>query len=196
MGRRAALLSAAAYTLVDLTSLDRETQREIVEDANLGGGRFGIRVVEESVNGGARAPIYGYYKGGEDEERWNEAKEELGLTASDVDDDEARAASGVEVLSDPRREAALREAAAQRAAGEADRIRAGEASAVASITGDDADEHTDINLISSATDHHRSNIVDDTLAEGATNVDGGNNEDADQTDESTSKSKPKTKTPK
>lgn len=193
--RNRAHLSAAAYTLVDLSGLDNETRQTITEDAYAGGGQFGVRVVEESVNGGARAPIFGYYKGGEEEERWQEAKDELGISASEVDDSEAYAASGVEVL-DGRRAAALREAAAEQAAAEADAIRSGEARAIGEIAGDDA-EAQELETRTSLSQHHRGNIVDDTLARDATNVEGTDGEDVGSIDDGAKTTKKSTnKAPK
>lgn len=191
-------VAAAAYTLVDLSDLDTDLQKDIIEDANAGGGEYGIRVVEESVNGGARAPIYGYYKDGPDAKRWEDAKTELGISGSEIADGDVVGAIGVDI-SDPRREAALREAAAQQAEAQADRIRAGEADAIRSITGDgEEEEDTGRPRVragaDSATDNHATNIVDTTLSPDATN------EAADaenQKGEGTSKSKAKaSKTPK
>lgn len=174
--------SAQAYTLVDLSGLHPETRKDIMLDAGAGGGTYGIRVVEEAVNGGSRAPIYGYYKNGPDAERWDGAKKELGIDADEIPDGEVKPID-VEVI-DPRREAALREAAAQRAAGEADRIRAGEVEAIRSITGDEDGESPTPNMSatrSGATDHHTTNIVDSTLSEDATNdaSEAGSSEEAE-----------------
>lgn len=127
------LLSAAAYTLVDLNDLEDELRLDIIEDASMGGGRYGIRVVEEAVNGAARAPIYGYYNDGPDAERWAAAKEELGLGSTEIDD---AAVVPIGDVVDPQREAALREAAAQAVEAEADRIRAGEEADLAEILGE------------------------------------------------------------
>lgn len=113
--------SKAAYKLVDLEGLDRETRNSIIEDAQLGGGTYGIRVVEESVNGPARAPIYGYYMGTADEERWEEAKAELGIDPLTVE------------ASD---EEKLREAANNRATEEAEKASAAEDAEVALIVKD------------------------------------------------------------
>lgn len=110
--------SKAAYKLVDLESLDRETRDAIIEDAQLGGGTYGIRVVEESVNGPARAPIFGYYMDTADEERWEEAKAELGIDPLTVE------------ASD---EEALRVAANERAEKEAEKTNAAEDAEVALI---------------------------------------------------------------
>lgn len=165
--------SKAAYTLVDLSDLHPETRKDIIRDAYEGAGLYGVRVVEESVNGGARAPIFGVYNDGEDAERWTAAKKELKLGSSEVDDDTV--ITGDVDVNDPRREAAIREAAAQAANAEADAIRAGEAEAIASIVGDDADagdERQPPNRSAQrtgATDGHPTNIVDATLSEDAEN---------------------------
>lgn len=166
-------VSSAAYTLVDLSGLHKETRDDIVRDALEGGGLYGIRIVEESVNGAARAPIFGFYRNGADEERWLNAKKELGLDSTEIDDG-AVAPTDIEIT-DARQEAALREAAAQRANAEADKIRAGEAEAIAAITGDDGDEGREPstpNLSANRTgavDGHATNVVDTTLAKDATN---------------------------
>lgn len=131
--------SKAAYTLVDLSDLDEELRKDIILDASEGGGIYGVRVVEEAVNGGARAPIYGVYNDGPDAERWAAAKDKLGLSGEQVDDSEIYQGAGVEVT-DPRREAALRQAAAEQATGEAERLRSAERTEVAAITGDDDDD--------------------------------------------------------
>jgi hypothetical protein len=158
---RSLAASAAAYSLVDLSDLDPELRDDIILDASEGGGLYGIRVVEESVNGAARAPIYGVYKDGPDAERWANAKKKLGISGEDVDDAEVYATAGVVV--DPRREAALREAAAQRAAATADAIRAGEDADVNAITG-----AAPAGTPAPRWDH-TANIVDTTLAADATN---------------------------
>lgn len=164
MGRRERQNAPAAYTLVDISELPDEIRDDIIEDANAGGGQYGIRVVEESVNGGARAPIYGYYRDGEDAERWTKAKKKFNLSAAEVDDGDVVGA-GVDIT-DPRREAAIREGAAQRAEQQADRIRAGEDAEVEAITGDKLGVRAGAD---SATDGHAQNIVDTTLDPNSTN---------------------------
>lgn len=140
----------AAYTLVDLSDLPADVRQEIMEDALAGGGEYGLRVVEEVHNGAARAQIFGYYRdvkkadgtfftrkndaGGEveignDETKWNAAKAEFGITSSDEDD----AAVSAEAGNDPRTEAALRQAAEQKAAAEADAVRTAEEAAVTAV---------------------------------------------------------------
>ncbi len=178
-------LSSAAYTLVDLSDLDDETRKDIIEDASAGGGNYGVRVVEEVVNGGASAPLYGYYKDGPDAERWAKAKKELGISATEVDDGEVSSGAGGP-STDPRREAALREAAAQRVEAEADRIRAGEDAEVAAITGEETSVRAGAN---SATDNHTTNIVDSTLDSDAEN-------EVNDVASSSKAAKPKTKTPR
>ena len=179
-----AALSAAAYVLVDLSDLDDDVRKDIVEDASAGGGTYGIRVVEEVINGAASAPLFGYYKGGADEERWTDAKKELGLSASEADDSTVYAGAGGLAL-DPRREAALREAAAQRVESEAARIRAGEDADVAAVTGEDGPAPVRAGA-SGATDNHPTNIVDTTLAPEA----------IDTADTGGTAAKTKTKTPR
>lgn len=113
--------SSAAYKLVDLNGLDPETRQAITEDAQLGGGTYGIRIVEESINGPARAPVYGYYKDTADEERWEAAKSELGIDPLTVEAGD---------------EEALRVAAAQRSADEAEKANAAEEDEIALIVKD------------------------------------------------------------
>lgn len=160
----------AAYTLVDLSELDEKTKNRLLEDANAGGGQYGVRVVEEVVNGGARAPIYGYYRDGPDADRWAKAKKDLGISADDVDDSEVVPAQPD--INDPRREAALREAAAISAMNEAERLRNNAARSVAEVTGEDeegADRVASDTTGTAADNTHTANIVDDTLARDATN---------------------------
>jgi uncharacterized protein YuzE len=145
--------SQQAYTLVDVNSIDDdELRKDILLDASEGGGIYGIRVVEESVNGPIRAPIYGYYKGTEFEDRWNDAKDKLGLGAEEVDDAAVRGGGPLDV-NDPRTEAALRLQAEEAANVQADRQRAAEDADVAQVTGGDV----------------KSNITDPTLDPNATN---------------------------
>lgn len=189
--RYSAKHSAAAYTLVDLSDLDDDLRKDIVEDATAGGGLYGIRVVEESVNGGARSPIFGVYKDGPDADRWTQAKKDLEITGTTVDDSEAYAGTGIEVT-DPLRAAALREAAAQKADALADSIRAGENDALAAITGDTDEEATDVRNRDRGRrvgGDHPQNIVDTGLDTDATN------EVADAEDQEAPKAS-KTKTPK
>jgi len=190
--------AGAAYTLVDLSDLHEETRKDIIEDAYAGGGVYGVRVVEESVNGAARAPLFGVYKMGQDASRWEDAKKELGLGSTEVGDDEVTPYVDVEVV-DPRREAALREAAAQRAYAEGDRIRSGEAEAIRDIVGEDADEGRTAHTPNAsahrtgATDGHPTNIVDTTLDEDAENID---KETASEDEEKKSARRNKNKSPK
>lgn len=143
--------SKQAYTLVDINSIeDDELRKDIILDASEGGGIYGIRVVEESVNGAIRAPLYGYYNNTEHADRWTKAKEELGLAGEEVDDAEVR---GGPDATDERREAALREQAEEAAAVQAQRQRAAEDADVAQVTGGDT----------------KSNTTDPTLAPDATN---------------------------
>jgi len=153
--------SQRAYTYIDISELEDDLRKDIIEDANAGGGLYGVRVVEESVFGGARAPIYGVYNDGPDADRWAAAKKELGLSSSTIGDDQIAPAS-VEVT-DPRREAAIREAAAQRVEAEAARIRAGEDAEIEAITHGDPDQTAAPAL------NHTANIVDDTLDADAEN---------------------------
>lgn len=188
-----AALATAAYTLVDLNSIeDDELRNDIIDDAvGGGGGRYGIRVVEEVVNGGARAPIFGYYKDGPDADRWENAKKELGFTSSDVDDGEVIPPQ-IEVT-DARREAAIREHAAEVANVEAARERVAEDDEVAAITGS-ADDRT---TAARAAQQPRGNIVDTTLASDATNrVDDPDREEGDSGDGKPASKKSTNKAPK
>lgn len=182
MARRS---TAAAYTLIDVSALPDEIRQQVIDDALIGGPDFGVRVVEEAVNGPARSAIFGVYKG-EDEERWKEAKKELKISSTEIPDGEV-APSGASVDVDPRREAALRQAAAEQAAAQADNVRTAEDAEVEAITG------------VAPSLRHTSNIVDDTLDPEATNIlgsDGEEPEDIDETGESGGKRKLKTKTPR
>lgn len=196
--------STAAYTLVDLSDLHPDLRKDIIEDAHEGGGTYGIRVVEESVNGPARAPIYGYYNDGPDAERWANAKKEVGIEGAEIPDDEvynASGASGIEVT-DPAREAALRQQAEERAAAEAAAARSAEDAEVSAITGDtdgedngNADRSVRVPLQS-----HHANIVDETLAADATNEAGDAQnrtlKESKTGDEATGAKKRKSKTPR
>lgn len=175
--------SAAAYTLVDLNSLeDDELRKDIIDDATTGGGsRYGIRVVEESVNGGARAPIFGVYKEGPDADRWNEAKKELGLSSSEVDDGDIAPVT-IEIT-DARREAAVRAQAEAAARNKAAREREAEDQEVAAITGE-----TDTDA-ARARAEPTANIVDETLDPDATNeVNDPDREEGDSKDAETTQS--------
>lgn len=184
--------SKAAYTLVDLSDLDEDLRKDIMRDAVEGGGIYGIRVVEESVNGGARAPIYGVYNDGPDADRWNTAKQKLDIEGDEVDDSSVYSGAGVEVT-DPRKEAALREGAAIKAEQEARRLRAAEVDEVTAITGD-TDEETAARRSSAPPPlDHPANIVDP----GAIGAENEASHAENQTDEEPSAaSKPKTRTPK
>lgn len=185
--------SAAAYSLLDLSELDEDLRKDIIEDAHAGGGVYGIRVVEESVNGPARAPIYGVYKEGPDADRWSDAKKELGISGSEIDDSEVYAGVGSRLVPDERREALLREQAAQRAEAEADAIRSGERAAVEEIAGEgSADLRIPAPAPSIARMDHPINQVDPTLDPNATNEAAN----AENQEPSAAPAKPKTKTPK
>ena len=182
--------SKAAYTLVDLSDLEDDLRKDIILDANEGGGTYGIRVVEESVNGGARAPIYGVYNEGPDAERWTEAKDKLGISGEEVDDGDVYAGAGIEVTDD-RKAAALREGAALKAAQDAEALRSAENRDVAAITGD---EDGDIAARKApAPLDHTANIVDPGAIGAENEVSKASNQ-ADE--EASTTTKPKTKTPK
>lgn len=187
------VLSAAAYNLVDFSGLDDEDRKAIEEDALNGGRVYGVRVVEESVNGGARAPLFGVYKDGPDAERWEKSKKEYGLASTEADDAEVRAGASF-LVGDPRREAALREAAAQQAEAEAAAIRAGEEEAVRAITKEDG-ETPQPAVDRRAASEPTANIVDTTLARNAEN-EASTAEEQEESHEGHSAPKRKTKTPK
>lgn len=193
----AAVVSNAAYTLVDLSGLDPEDRKAIEDDAANGAGLFGIRVVEEVVYGGARAPLYGYYKDGPEGERWAKAKKEYGIGADDAEDAEVRGNAGG-IGTDARREAALRQAAAQRAEAEAAALRAGEDAAVREVTGETDGEAAQRAVDSRARMEPTSNIVDATLAPNATNeaANAGPSENTDKDGNTKPASKSKSKTPR
>jgi hypothetical protein len=118
--------SKAAYTLVDLSEVPAEYLQDILEDAATGGGEYGVRVVEESINGGASHPIYGVYD--HDVAKWEQAKEEMGAGTLTLTEEEAE-----------KREEALRSQAEAAAAVAAAKLDETEAAEVAEVTGDDPD---------------------------------------------------------
>jgi hypothetical protein len=80
----------AAYEVVDLAVFEPAQRAEIVNDALEGGGKFGIIVVEEFVNGPARQPVYGFYYDTpltpperQAEAKWREALARFGVAAPD-----------------------------------------------------------------------------------------------------------------
>jgi hypothetical protein len=94
MSRRA---SKAAYFLVDTNTIPAEHRAEIMDDVAMGGGEFGLRVVEEVHNGPARSQILGVYFG-PDEEKWTAAKAEFGI--ADVETDEVALVEGAQEQTD------------------------------------------------------------------------------------------------
>lgn len=115
-----ARVSKAAYTLVDLSDLEPEVRAEIIEDAYAGGGEFGIKVVEETVSGSVRTPIFGFYDF--EAHLWDEAKEAFGIKSNGASDEE---------------EARIRAGAAQATEAEADTVREAEEAEIRRIAGDD-----------------------------------------------------------
>jgi len=188
----------AAYTLVDLSDLDDELRKDIILDANEGGGIYGIRVVEESVNGGARAPIYGVYNEGPDADRWADAKKKLGITGEDIDDSEVYSGAGLEVT-DARKEAAIRQAAREKALTDAENLRSSESRAVSEITGD-TDEDAVARRGPAAERvpelDHRANIVDPEAIDAENEVSKAPNQADTEASEAAATSKSKTKTPR
>ena len=79
-------LSTAAYRVIDIESIPEEHREQIMDDANGGGGLFGLRVVEIAINGPAQFPIYGVYD--VDDEKWGDAQEDFGFTEKTCDSDE------------------------------------------------------------------------------------------------------------
>lgn len=184
---------APAYTLLDISELDEELRKDIIEDARAGGGLYGVRVVEESIFGGASAPIYGVYKDGPDADRWAKAKKELGISGSEIADGDVVAGAGAVEITDPRREAALREQAAQRVEAEAARIRAGEDAEVARITGEEVDNTAGVDAQSRM--EPRANTTDPTLDPNAEN-EAANAENQEDTQTSRSTRRQSNKAPK
>ena len=120
--------SKAAYFVVDANKLHKEMR----EDALMGGSQFGVRVVEEAVNGIARQPVFGVYynvlakdgktKLSNDEDKFVEACAEFGIELPTADED------------------AVRQEAEAAAAADAEAVRRQEEEAVRAVTGDtDAD---------------------------------------------------------
>lgn len=187
---------SAAYTLVDLSGLHKETRDDIIRDAREGGGIYGVRVVEESVNGGARAPIFGVYNDGPDAERWVDAKKKLGISGEEIDDAQVYAGAGVEVL-DPRKEAAIREAAAQKAEREADAIRSAENRDVRQITGEDEDDdEADTQPLTAARLDHPANLIDPDAIDAENEVSRAENQTPKTQEYVGTQKASKTKTPK
>lgn len=98
----------AAYFLIDMSVLSDEARRVIIDDAALGGGATGVRVVEVAHNGPAQILAYGVYRNADhpsnpalhitDEDKWAAFKEDYdvpeGADSEDVADkvtDEAKA---------------------------------------------------------------------------------------------------------
>lgn len=124
--------SKAAYFLVDLSELDADVRQELIEDAQAGGGEYGLRVVEMVYNGPAQSPIYGVYF--VDQEKWNGAKDEFNIGSADVDDSEVHSTNAPV---DSRSEAAVRQAAIDEANAAADKVNAAEAENLDAIVSDD-----------------------------------------------------------
>jgi len=127
--------SKAAYFLVDLTLLSAEDAKLIIEDAAMGGGEFGVRVVEEVHNGPASQPIYGVYydvvPGTGDETKWNAAKAEFGISVDELGVEKTEEEQLAEMEAE---EARLRAAAASDAEAEAERVRAAEEAELEAVT--------------------------------------------------------------
>jgi hypothetical protein len=119
----------AAYFLVDLAALSDEDRQLVFDDALMGGGDYGVRVVEEVINGPATQPIYGVYYG-PDEEKWAQAQADFAA---------APAGEPVENETDEEREERLRAAAERQASVDADAQRAAEEAELQRITKEDAD---------------------------------------------------------
>lgn len=130
VAEKKALRAKAAYTLVDVSGLPDDVRKAIVEDANIGGSEYGVRVVEEHINGPARVPVYGVYDF--DAEKWGAAKEELSIAAEEVDDAAVDAAPVNETD-----EGALRLRAQEQANALADEARTADAERLKQITGDE-----------------------------------------------------------
>lgn len=120
--------SDPAYFVVDISKLEPELQAAIIEDAALGGGVYGVRVVEEVHNGPARAVVYGVYyntqavgdaPGITDEDLWNDAKQAHGIS------DEAEGESAEEAARATADRAAAEDAIAAKAAEDEALRRAG-----------------------------------------------------------------------
>lgn len=118
--------SKAAYRLVDLSELSDEQRRDVIEDAMMGAGEYGVREVEVVHNGPARQSIYGVYFG-PDEAKWETALKEFGEEPEELSEEEQEA-----------REEVLRGRQQEIAAAEAERVREAEEREVRRIAGDDA----------------------------------------------------------
>lgn len=108
MARKSAL---PAYTKVDLSRFTPEQRAILIEDAATGGAEYGIRVVEEVINGGASFPLYGWYHTDEvADKKWTEAREELGISDEEIDEDQLDEAARVSADAEAARIRAAEEA--------------------------------------------------------------------------------------
>lgn len=119
--------SMAAYVIVNIAAFSEAAQAELIDDAAAGGKTYGLRVVEEYINGPARQPVYGVYK--DDEELWNETKAQLGIEEEALDAEEPD-------------EDALREAAQQQADADAARVDAAHKASVDKVVNGEGDTNT------------------------------------------------------
>lgn len=90
----------AAYSVVDITKFPADVQEALVADAANGATLYGLRVVEEYINGPARSAVYGVYNGGEDEGKWKAALAEIGESADDADEEAIRLAAEEKAAAD------------------------------------------------------------------------------------------------
>lgn len=120
----------AAYFIVDTSSLPDEHRAEILEDAFDGGSQFGLKIVEEYINGPARQPVYGVYYG-EDEKKWEEAKADFGFAAEEADD-------------------SVRQAAEAKAVADGENARAAEDAAVEAVVNPPTDDGSSAPVVNKA----------------------------------------------
>lgn len=119
--------SSAAYSIINLAAFAESVHEELVEDAAAGGKIYGVRVVEEYINGPVRQVVYGVYH--VDQELWEEAKAQLGIEEEALEAEEPD-------------EEALRKEAEAKAADDADRLekaRTAQIEKVVGAKGDTAD---------------------------------------------------------
>lgn len=100
--------SRPAYNVVDISNFSEEVQVVLKEDAADGGTQYGLRVVEEYINGPSRSQVYGVY-GGEDAEKWQAALGEIGQENIGNDEEAVRAVAEEAAAADAAAKASAQE---------------------------------------------------------------------------------------
>lgn len=115
---------AAAYTVVKIQDFPDNVRTAILADAENGGVKYGIIVVEEFVNGPSKRPVYGFYHG-PPADLWAAAASRFGVAVP---------------ADDPAAEDAVRSEAEREASEEAAKVRAAEDAEVRAITKEEPPE--------------------------------------------------------